>query len=133
MFLLDWRMPDIDGVAIAREIRARATPGPHPVIVMVTAYERRLLEQHPEQQDLDAVMTKPVTGAALHRLFEQLMDQRPGTRAATPTFVARRLEGVHLLLVDDSEINCEVAQRILEGEGAMVTVAHDGEQAVSTL
>ncbi|WP_159089568.1 response regulator, partial [Xanthomonas fragariae] len=58
----------------------------------------------------------------------------PGdARLATPTFAARRLEGAHLLLVDDSEINCEVAQRILEGEGAMVTVAHDGEQAVSTL
>ncbi|MEA9586234.1 CHASE domain-containing protein [Xanthomonas sp. WHRI 10064A] len=133
IFLLDWRMPDIDGVAIAREIRARAAPGPHPVIVMVTAYERRLLEQHPEQQDLDAVMTKPVTSAALHRLVEQLVDQRPGARPVTPTFVARRLEGTHLLLVDDSEINCEVAQRILEGEGAMVTVAHDGEQAVNTL
>ncbi|WP_115553975.1 CHASE domain-containing protein [Xanthomonas arboricola] len=133
IFLLDWRMPDIDGVAIAREIRARAAPGPHPVIVMVTAYERRLLEQHPEQQDLDAVMTKPVTSAALHRLVEQLVDQRPGARPVTPTFVARRLEGTHLLLVDDSEINCEVAQRILEGEGAMVTVAHDGEQAINTL
>ncbi|KQR10733.1 CHASE domain-containing protein [Xanthomonas sp. Leaf148] len=133
IFLLDWRMPDIDGVAIAREIRARAAPGPHPVIVMVTAYERRLLEQHPEQQDLDAVMTKPVTSAALHRLVEQLVDERPGARPVTPTFVARRLEGTHLLLVDDSEINCEVAQRILEGEGAMVTVAHDGEQAVNTL
>ncbi|WP_115046809.1 CHASE domain-containing hybrid sensor histidine kinase/response regulator [Xanthomonas arboricola] len=133
IFLLDWRMPDIDGVAVARQIRARAVPGPHPVIVMVTAYERRLLEQHPEQQDLDAVMTKPVTTAALHRLVEQLVDQRPGARPATPTVVARRLEGAHLLLVDDSEINCEVAQRILEGEGAMVTVAHDGEQAINTL
>ncbi|KFA05632.1 histidine kinase [Xanthomonas vasicola pv. musacearum NCPPB 2005] len=133
IFLLDWRMPDIDGVAIAREIRARAAPSPHPVIVMVTAYERRLLELHPEQQDLDAVLTKPVTGPALHRLVEQLVDERPGARPTTPTFVARRLEGAHLLLVDDSEINCEVAQRILEGEGAMVTVAHDGEQAVSTL
>ncbi|OBR77403.1 hybrid sensor histidine kinase/response regulator, partial [Xanthomonas arboricola] len=133
IFLLDWRMPDIDGVAIARQIRARAVPGPHPVIVMVTAYERRLLEQHPEQQDLDAVMTKPVTSAALHRLVEQLVDERPGARPVAPTFVARRLEGAHLLLVDDSEINCEVAQRILEGEGAMVTVAHDGEQAINTL
>ncbi|MEA9947756.1 CHASE domain-containing protein [Xanthomonas campestris pv. raphani] len=133
IFLLDWRMPDIDGVAIARQVRARATPGRHPVIVMVTAYERRLLEQHPEQQDLDAVMTKPVTSAALHRLVEQLVDERPKARPSTPTFVARRLEGAQLLLVDDSEINCEVAQRILEGEGAMVTVAHDGEQAVNTL
>ncbi|MCC8538819.1 CHASE domain-containing protein [Xanthomonas axonopodis pv. poinsettiicola] len=133
IFLLDWRMPDIDGVAIARQIRARAAPGPHPVIVMVTAYERRLLEQHPEQQDLDAVMTKPVTSVALHRLVEQLADARPGARPAAPTFVSRRLEGANLLLVDDSEINCEVAQRILEGEGAMVTVAHDGEQAVNVL
>ncbi|MCD0278993.1 response regulator [Xanthomonas melonis] len=133
IFLLDWRMPDIDGVAIARQIRARAAPGPHPVIVMVTAYERRLLEQHPEQQDLDAVMTKPVTSAALHRLVQQLADARLDARPAAPTFVSRRLEGANLLLVDDSEINCEVAQRILEGEGAMVTVAHDGEQAVNVL
>ncbi|WP_139116050.1 response regulator, partial [Xanthomonas translucens] len=44
-----------------------------------------------------------------------------------------RLAGARLLVVDDSEINCEVAQRILEGEGALVELAHDGEQALQRL
>lgn len=136
VILLDWRMPDLDGLRVAQRIRAQSAPDRQPIIVMVTAYERRLLEeQHYAPSDVDAVMTKPVTASALYRTIATLLARRRGDGPApllsgdgTP-----RLAGARLLVVDDSEINCEVAQRILEGEGALVELAHDGEQALQRL
>ncbi|MDR6673675.1 CHASE domain-containing protein [Xanthomonas sp. 1678] len=136
VILLDWRMPDLDGLSVAQRIRAQSAPDRQPIIVMVTAYERRLLEeQQHAPSDVDAVMTKPVTASALYRTIATLLARRRGDGPApllsgdgTP-----RLAGARLLVVDDSEINCEVAQRILEGEGALVELAHDGEQALQRL
>jgi len=136
VILLDWRMPDLDGLRVAQRIRAQSAPDRQPIIVMVTAYERRLLEeQHYAPSDVDAVMTKPVTASALYRTIATLLARRRGDGPSpllsgdgTP-----RLAGARLLVVDDSEINCEVAQRILEGEGALVELAHDGEQALQRL
>ncbi|MBN6148939.1 CHASE domain-containing protein [Xanthomonas sp. AmX2] len=135
VILLDWRMPDIDGLSVAQRIREQTAPGRQPIIVMVTAYERRLLEQQPGHSQVDAVMTKPVTASALSRTIAALAARRRGD--GPPPIVSGdgspRLAGARLLLVDDSEINCEVAQRILEGEGALVELAHDGEQALARL
>ncbi|MET0548013.1 MAG: CHASE domain-containing protein [Xanthomonas sp.] len=136
VILLDWRMPDLDGLSVARRIRAQSAPDRQPIIVMVTAYERRLLE---EQQhgvaDVDAVMTKPVTASALQRTIAALLARRHG-EATVPPLAGEgvaRLAGARLLVVDDSDINREVAQRILEGEGALVELAQDGEQALQRL
>ncbi|WP_369937630.1 CHASE domain-containing protein [Xanthomonas tesorieronis] len=136
VILLDWRMPDLDGLHVAQRIRAQSAPDRQPIIVMVTAYERRLLEeQHYAPSDVDAVMTKPVTASALYRTIATLLARRRGD-GPVPLLSGDgmpRLAGARLLVVDDSEINCEVAQRILEGEGALVELAHDGEQALQRL
>ncbi|QEO26870.1 CHASE domain-containing protein [Xanthomonas translucens] len=136
VILLDWRMPDLDGLSVAQRIRAQSAADRQPIIVMVTAYERRLLEeQHHAPSDVDAVMTKPVTASALYRTIATLLARRRGD--GPPPLLSGdgtpRLAGARLLVVDDSEINCEVAQRILEGEGALVELAHDGEQALQRL
>ncbi len=133
IYLLDWCMPEIDGLDVAQHVRETAAPGHRPVIVMVTAYERRLLEQQPDHPGIDAVMTKPVSATALHRTVTALDHQASEDAATAQTRSAERLSGARLLLVDDSHINCEVAQRILQGEGAAVEVAHDGQQALDML
>ncbi|MDQ1092681.1 PAS domain S-box-containing protein [Xanthomonas sacchari] len=136
VILLDWRMPDLDGLSVAQRIRAQSAPDRQPIIVMVTAYERRLLE---EQQggvaDVDAVMTKPVTASALQRTIAALLARRRGEAPALPLAGdgGARLAGARLLVVDDSDINREVAQRILESEGAVVELAQNGVQALQRL
>jgi len=136
VILLDWRMPDLDGLSVAHRIRAQSNPGRQPIIVMVTAYERRLLEEQQQAPgDVDAVLTKPITASALYRTIAQLL-ARPRGDGPTPLLSGDgtpRLAGAHLLVVDDSDINREVAQRILEGEGALVELANDGEQALERL
>ncbi|WP_045770272.1 CHASE domain-containing hybrid sensor histidine kinase/response regulator [Xanthomonas albilineans] len=138
VLLLDWHMPDLDGFSVAHRIRAQTTSDRQPIIVMVSAYERRLLEERNQgaiDVDVDALMTKPVTAPTLYRTIATLLARRRG-EGPTPLLCGDstlRLAGAQLLVVDDSQINCEVAQRILEGEGAIVELAHDGEQALQRL
>ncbi|XQA79664.1 CHASE domain-containing protein [Xanthomonas sacchari] len=136
VILLDWRMPDLDGLSVARRIRAQSAPDRQPIIVMVTAYERRLLEEEQRSvAEVDAVMTKPVTASALQRTIAALLARRRGDSAAPPMADGggARLAGARLLVVDDSDINREVAQRILESEGAAVELAQDGAEALQRL
>ncbi|WP_045737197.1 response regulator [Xanthomonas sp. MUS 060] len=138
VILLDWRMPDLDGLRVAQRIRAQTSSDRQPIIVMVSAYERRLIEERNQGSidvNVDALMTKPVTAPTLYRTIATLLAHRRG-EGPTPLLCGDntlRLAGAQLLVVDDSQINCEVAQRILEGEGATVELAHDGEQALQRL
>jgi PAS domain S-box-containing protein len=144
--LLDWQMPGQDGLATAALIREalrermEASREP-PVVIMVTAYARDALLDEPGMAVVDALLSKPVTPSALyHAIGEALSRRRPGlglgrglaltlpTGAQTP-----RLAGVRLLVVDDSDINREVAQQILQEEGASVHLAEDGQEALDWL
>jgi PAS domain S-box-containing protein len=135
IILLDWRMPHVDGLAAAEAIRKQAGPQRQPIIIMVTAHERKLLEQNLKDDVIDAVLTKPATASSL---FNVIMDslakrgRRPGPRKRAKHH-AQRLTGLHLLVVDDSDINREVAQRILQGEGAIVELASDGRDALECI
>ncbi|KAF1720210.1 hypothetical protein CSC78_18655 [Pseudoxanthomonas japonensis] len=133
--LMDWQMPGVDGLSAAADIRRRLGTSQQPIIIMVTAFERKLVDHEPHRHAVDAVLTKPVTASVLYNAINEVLARRdPGllSRRAAPRS-GHRLAGYHLLVVDDSEINREVAQRILEGEGASVAQASDGLEALELL
>ncbi|WIV99400.1 PAS domain-containing hybrid sensor histidine kinase/response regulator [Kinneretia aquatilis] len=142
VILLDWRMPVVDGLAAAVLIReqqhqdADGSDRPDaPIIVMVTAYDRDHLRDEPGAQAVDAVLTKPVTASALYNVVLEAKSRR-GALLGTPALPAQqeqRLRGLRLLVADDSEINRDVAQDILRGEGAEVLQAVDGLDALNRL
>ncbi|MEJ1096691.1 MULTISPECIES: PAS domain S-box protein [unclassified Pseudoxanthomonas] len=135
IILLDWQMPQVDGLAAAEAIRKQAGTQRQPIIIMVTAHERKLLEQNLKGDVIDAVLTKPATASSLFNVIMDSLAKR-GRHAAPrkrgPRH-AQRLSGMHLLVVDDSDINREVAQRILESEGALVELASDGRDALDCI
>ncbi len=142
IYLLDWKMPGMDGLAAARAIRDASSPqGRPPIVIMVTAYARDEVLNAPDAELVDAVITKPVTPSTLYNTIIHVRRQRSETtggsnsEAALPAFAARddRITGVRVLVVDDSEINREVAKRILEADGAEVFTAADGQEAVDWL
>jgi CheY-like chemotaxis protein/HPt (histidine-containing phosphotransfer) domain-containing protein len=132
--LMDWRMPGMDGLQAAANIRKEIGDGRQPVVIMVTAYEREQIERDARIDMVDAVLTKPATASTL---FNSIMDalSRRGKVVPPPrrAEAVRRLAGFQILVVDDSEINREVAQRILEGEGATVDLASDGREAIERI
>ncbi len=134
VLLLDWRMPGLDGLGAAMTIRDRFTQQEAPIIIMATAYDRELLLEQPGSASVDAILPKPVTASSLYNAVMEAKNRRGElASASTTTQVSRRLDGLRVLVVDDSEINREVAQRILEGEGASVTLAEHGGEALKVL
>jgi signal transduction histidine kinase/CheY-like chemotaxis protein len=140
--LLDWKMPGMDGVDCARRI-VEITPAgrPAPTVMMLTAFSRddvlRRLREH--QVQVAALLTKPVTPSSLFDACCQALGvasdatirslRRQGARLTRHA----RLHGAHLLLVEDNDINRELALDLLTDEGIRVTVAHDGRQALDML
>ncbi|TCJ17184.1 PAS domain S-box protein [Parasulfuritortus cantonensis] len=137
VLLLDWRMPGLDGLAAASRIRARFEHGDAPIIVMVTAFDRDLLAGQPGADAVDVVLSKPVTASSLYNAVLEAKNQRGRLRdvgqPARDQGTTRRLAGLRVLVVDDSDINREVAQRILADEGATVELAEDGQAALAVL
>lgn len=133
--LMDWQMPGMDGLTAAADIRHRLGTSRHPIIIMVTAFERKLVDHEAHRDAVDAVLTKPVTASVLYNVINEVLARRdPGLATLhRPVPGGRRLAGYRLLVVDDSDINLEVAHRILEGEGALVEQASDGQEALAKL
>jgi signal transduction histidine kinase/CheY-like chemotaxis protein/HPt (histidine-containing phosphotransfer) domain-containing protein len=139
VLLLDWKMPGLDGLETARAVRRTLDDTqPPPIVLMVTAFSRdELLRQASDVDLVDGVLTKPVTSSSLYNSVAQAMRRRSGGQDPVPAQAlappGERLAGVRVLVVDDSDINREVALRILQSEGATAELAENGQQAVSWL
>ncbi len=143
VLLLDRQLPGQDGLTTAHLIRdalrerIAASQRP-PIVIMVTADSRDALLGESGLAAVDALLSKPVTPSALYNAIGAALSRRrrPGQVPAPPVPPAvqtQRMFGVRVLVVDDSDINREVAQRILEDEGAIVHLAGDGQETLDWL
>ena len=132
--LMDWRMPDMDGIATARQLNARQLEKP-PLVVMITAHGREVISdlQQEGRAPFSAFLTKPVTprqlAATVHNTLHGLQEAIPSHTGSQ----AERLAGLRLLVVEDNALNRQVAQELLEGEGAQVQLAEDGQAGVDAV
>jgi two-component system sensor histidine kinase/response regulator len=132
---MDWRMPGMDGLQAARALKADASLKHPPAVIMVTAFGRDEVREEAETLHLDGFLVKPVTKSmlldALVGAFADADDQAAAVASATAEGVS--LTGLHVLLVEDNDINQQIAVELLEGVGARVDVANNGREAVDTL
>jgi PAS domain S-box-containing protein len=140
--LLDWKMPVMDGVECAAQLR-RLPMRRHPVpaVLMLSAFSRDEVRQRLQQQRLEVteMLTKPVTPSSLFDacakalglapVYTSRLARRDGLRVDQQS----SLRGTHLLLVEDNAINREVALELLTKAGIVVSVAEDGQQALDML
>ena len=130
--LLDWVMPGVDGWQTARRLRQQL--GPEPLLLMVTSHDRERLTERSaaEQALLDGFLVKPVTAALLNQSVTSALQLR--SHGVAPHEAApQRLAGLRLLVVEDNPGNQQVTQELLALEGAIVTLAGDGHQALTLL
>ncbi|MBT3067437.1 PAS domain-containing protein [Rhodoferax sp. U11-2br] len=133
VLLLDFKMPGKDGLETARAIREGQSGQVDPIVILVTAYANDELLGHPQAHLADAILSKPVTPSTLYDAVTRAMRVRRGAETQAPAHNQSRLAGLRILVVDDSDINREVAQRIFVSEGALVSLANNGQEAMDWL
>ncbi|MCX9157052.1 PAS domain S-box protein [Niveibacterium sp. 24ML] len=135
---LDWRMPGMDGIETARRLRSMAL-APMPRLIMVTAYGRDEVLKEADDVGLDDILIKPVNPSML---FDAAIRSLGGSERTAPASVAPNSSrydqlatrrGARLLLVEDNELNQEVATELLQDAGFMVDLAEDGSIALKKL
>ncbi|MCR3967896.1 CHASE domain-containing protein [Aeromonas veronii] len=130
--LVDWRMPEMDGVATSKLIKQQFPDVACPVVIMLSAYGRELLGTISEQDRVifRDILTKPITPQQLIASIARA--RQPAQRDSLPPVfeLPQRLAGVRLLLVEDNALNRQVAGELLTHEGASVVMAEDGLQGV---
>ena len=134
ILLLDWRMPGMDGIALLKAAKADPAIRLPPVILMFTAYGSEAVARVCDDVRIDGILGKPITPSSLFDAVARVRSGNPmaGNSPALPP-LAGRLTGLRVLLVEDNEINQEVARDILIRAGAAVEVVGDGRAAVAAL
>jgi len=132
---LDWHMAEMDGIDTARNIAALGLEHA-PKLVMVTAYGREEVMEKASAAGIEGFLIKPVSPSLI---FDTAIELLRGERdpAATSFHVAREevaipagIRGAHILLVEDNELNQEVAIELLTQAGFRVEVANNGKVAL---
>ncbi len=130
---IDWQMPGLDGIETGKRILAVSNTDNPPHLVMVTAYGRQDVLRQAEQNGFDNVLIKPVTASILFDTTAGVLGADVETAekleaAHSPDI--DRIRGARLLLVEDNEINQEVAIGQLEDAELFVDLAENGAEAV---
>lgn len=133
---MDWKMPVKDGLTTSQAI-AELKLAQYPHIIMVTAYGRdEIVENLAHYPLVKGMINKPVTAShVLDTLNPILGKQIIATELNQPDSVKKRhqLTGKRLLLVEDNQLNQEIATEILQDAGLIVTIAEQGQQAIDLL
>ena len=129
--ILEWRMRDMSGVDAAREISALAARAGRRIgLVMATAYDLEKVRQAAEGTDVAAICAKPVFASDLRRALALAAGGQGGSGTCGAPAENLDFTGKRVLLVDDLEVNREIAAAVLAVNGFEVDEAEDGVQAV---
>lgn len=124
--LVDWKMPDMDGVETARSIRRIV--GPDTLVIIMSAYDWTEIEARAREAGVDFFISKPIFQSVVQDVLLKATRRRQS--AATLPVQKEDFAGRRILLVEDNEINMEIARTLLEFRNASVDVACNGQQAV---
>lgn len=140
LIITDWRMPEMDGVDMLKALKEQYAART-PAVIMVTAHAREQVVEalEREQVHVKEVLNKPVTPSSLLEAIGAALDRRrmprePGLRPENSASIAMvALKGARILMVEDNEMNRELASELLHDAGIQVESVNDGQQALDFL
>jgi two-component system, sensor histidine kinase and response regulator len=134
LVLMDWEMPELDGLTAARIIREATPLQQRPILILITAYGSELMSNQAEQAGLVAVLVKPISNSSLFNTIMRAFTSEAPDAATQPRLTDGErlvdLSGLRVLLVEDNEINRELASQLLRDVGVVVSTAQNGREAV---
>ena len=132
--VLDWKMPGMDGVETARAIRREV--GEEVPIIILTAYDWTEVEEEARSAGVNAFVSKPLFKSRFERVFNELIgeeDKETNEKSPLEALDNLDLSAYRCLLVEDNELNAEIAIEILEETGLKVEHVWDGAEAVEAV
>ena len=126
VYIIDWLIPDMNGIEIVRQIRK--VIGKSCPIIILTAYDWADIEEEARAAGVTAFCEKPLFLSELRRVLAEPFGAEPACRPVQLN--AEAFKGKKILLVEDNELNREIAVEILKEAGFEVESAEDGEIAV---
>ncbi len=143
LVLTDYKMPEMNGIETTEHIKKRTGLSKIPIIIMISAYGREEVRKRADHTGVDAFLNKPVERSLLFdtiiSLFGEKAESMPRIRPpddaddADDADELTRIKNADVLLVEDNEINQQVATELLEHAGMIVTIAANGLEAVKAV
>jgi signal transduction histidine kinase/DNA-binding response OmpR family regulator/HPt (histidine-containing phosphotransfer) domain-containing protein len=139
LVLMDWKMPDLDGIETTRALQSNSQLTETPAVLLVTAYGREDAGEAAVDINISGFLTKPLTHSTLHEALMSAMGykvidgNRSSDRQGESESAIAKLRGARVLLVEDNEINQELAMELLSSNGILVEVANNGREALDIL
>ena len=134
LVLMDWEMPASDGLTAAWIIREATSLPQRPKLILMTAYGSELMSNQAEQAGLLGVLVKPISNSSLfNTIMRAFISGAPEADTQPRVADGERLvdfTGLRVLLVEDNEINRELASQLLRDVGIVVSTAQNGREAV---
>ncbi|BDF33917.1 hypothetical protein CE91St62_19820 [Lachnospiraceae bacterium] len=127
MILIDWKMPEMDGLETARRIRSIV--GPEVTIIIMTAYDWVAIEHEAKLAGVNLLMSKPMFKSALISAFTKALGEKE-EQEKKPEPEDYDFTGKRILLAEDNAINTEVAVMLLESKGFQVDTSENGLRAL---
>ena len=127
LILIDWKMPEMDGLETARRIRAIV--GPEVTIIIMTAYDWTAIEHEAKLAGVNLLMSKPMFKSSLISAFSKALGEKD-ERTQPVQEPDYDFTGRRVLLAEDNAINTEVAVLLLESKGFQVDTAENGLRAL---
>jgi signal transduction histidine kinase/CheY-like chemotaxis protein/HPt (histidine-containing phosphotransfer) domain-containing protein len=137
LVLMDWHMPEMDGLQASQIIKRGGRLRNIPRIVIVTAFGREDIRTEAEEIGVDGYLLKPVSPSLLYDtlmdLFAAAEAEPNGARISGNEAPVHDASGLRILVVEDNDMNQQIAQELFESAGAQVTIAKHGGEAVRIL
>ncbi|MEG1701532.1 MAG: response regulator [Erysipelotrichaceae bacterium] len=129
IILVDWKMPEMNGIQITKELRKMV--GPEVTIIIMTAYDWAMIEEEAYNAGVDLLISKPIFKSSLESAIEKHYHGKEKIQKA-PVDQVFDFSNKRVLLVEDHPLNIEVAKKLLTIKNLMVEVAENGLQAIET-
>ncbi|WP_320930727.1 response regulator [Hungatella sp.] len=126
--LIDWKMPDMDGIEVTRQVREYV--GPDTTIIIITAYDWTAIEQSAREAGANAFLSKPIFGSTLYNTLLAVTGIERTLKSHENISPNLALEGRRVLLAEDNELNREIAVELLKLAGIETDCAGNGQEAL---
>ena len=129
VYIIDWLMPDMNGIEVVRRVRSEI--GDEIPIIILTAYDWHDIEKEAREAGVTAFCSKPLFRSQLYQALKNVEDAT--AKEPVPETSPEQFKGKRVLIVDDVELNREIAVAVIEDAGMQVETAENGQEAVEML